>query len=303
MILLGRRQRQGPTSLLLSLDSSSGDTAWSRELLTSRVFSIKAIIVGGKLFVVGDALSAIDLSSGATIWSARLPGVARAELALDKGVLYVLHTFRTNVNDYRPTNSTVSAYKATDGTLLWSENGVLGHLVMGDGITLLHNAGSEDPAALLALDSKTGKALWTRTREERGLAAPPLSINGTFVVLYNDFRILIVEEDSGVIACATFSGNTTCGFPNEVTIGGILGSTEPTSTDSLVVLKNEIWWGRDSDRFLIYRVDLSSGEPRALYFSALGGGSGDNIVKLIKEEEFLIAASRKGGLIAIRVEE
>ena len=94
------------------------DLKWSRDFSASGVDTISyPLIAGGMVFVTtatmnnyGNTLLALDENTGATIWSADLPGTYFfANAAYDSGKVFVVNF-----------DGLMKAFDAANGTLLWS---------------------------------------------------------------------------------------------------------------------------------------------------------------------------------------
>src|SRR4029077_5550027 len=158
---------------------------WSRDFSASGVDTISyPLIAGGMVFVTtankncnyGNTLLALDENTGATIWSADLPGTYFfADAAYDSGKVFVANF-----------DGLMKAFDAASGTLLWSvslpgQYAFTSPPTAVNGVVFIGGAGSG--GTVYAVDETNGQVLWTMP-VENGDSSSPAVVGGNVYVSY-----------------------------------------------------------------------------------------------------------------------
>ena len=161
------------------------ESKWSRDFSTSGVDTISyPLIAGGMVFVTtantngnyGNTLLALNENTGATIWSADLPGTYFfADAAYDSGKVFVVNF-----------DGLMKAFDAASGNLLWSVNlpdqyAFTSPPTAVNGVVFIGGAGSG--GTLYAVDESNGHVLWTML-VKNGDSSSPAVVGGNVYVSY-----------------------------------------------------------------------------------------------------------------------
>jgi outer membrane protein assembly factor BamB len=178
-------------------DARTGAERWTREVDCANCGPAAG---GGRVYVAGGELAALDARTGRTIWSVPTEGSAGfgSWPAQANGIVYLRTvTSRSLGGDRSEFSFWLEAHRATDGKRLWraavgKKNGFwLSPIAVGSGIVVYP---SED-GRLHALDALTGARRWTMPGNDRDVR--PAVANGLVWTGDSGGRLVALDARTG----------------------------------------------------------------------------------------------------------
>ncbi len=184
---------------IYALEASNGNIHWQRNLGGAvLVFAV----TDGVVYVTAsatssDVVAALNASTGAVLWQFR-PGVAIVSVMVGAGELFAS-------TDAEGSTMTIFALRATTGALLWHESmtttlpvllGVVNGVVYAGQLTGVLPATT---STLVALDARTGKALWQAPINESdgAISGVPVESDGILYLETTFGAVYALQANSG----------------------------------------------------------------------------------------------------------
>jgi eukaryotic-like serine/threonine-protein kinase len=174
---------------LWAIDVASGEALWTAGTGGQPAEGSPAVSADGASVFVGsndNCVRAFDTSDGALLWKTCTGGSVEASPALSLSAALDSESETQQAVVVGSLDGAVYAFNASDGTLLWrydTGNPVTASAALGaNGVAYIGTGGSSH--SLLALDVRTGEALWETTVWEYfpAIGSPALSAAGALLV-------------------------------------------------------------------------------------------------------------------------
>ncbi len=201
--------------VVVALDPVKGSVVWSTPITDLGVNTSIPAVAGGRIFVAGNQLTAIDQITGKLLWVTDIGGLATRPVA-DGTSVFVL------------VDAQIRAYDAATGALRWTYTAASGDqtpfgLAVGAGRVYTNQL-----TVTAALDEGTGETIWSRP----GAGGTPLFVNGMLISQIGDPATPTQHVYTAVDAA---TGDILATFP--APNGG--GITGPIVADSVVYLPDK----------------------------------------------------------------
>ena len=176
-----------------ALDAATGELKWKTPVKNSIKNTIA--ITDGKVFAqdTEGQIYALNAKDGSIAWEHKLP--ARGLPAMIEGLA------ATDGKVFAGTGKALSAFDANSGKLLWRNDewnqgeGTTSTLAVGAGTVI----GSVQWSALYGNDEKTGKKLWSESKEGLSNRGSTPAIHGNLAYLVSMESFFIIDATSGRI--------------------------------------------------------------------------------------------------------
>ena len=231
---------------LYCIDATTGKKIWGTELGGIANMS-SPVIDKGMVYVsmsVKAFLYGIDAASGKIIWKGTIPdaantGVGDVSPAVADGIVVLdAVSDEKNENGKQTMNTTVRAFDAKTGNVLWTDSMGRGPKppAFKGGVPMIHNGvvytGSPVNSIYRAYDLKGGKVLWTWNIPDAGPAGA-----GRGAPTYYKY-VLYISTGTNIFAVDPKTGN----MISKKEIGGRFGIVSPTIVGGNIYLGNSWDW-------------------------------------------------------------